>query len=142
MSHSMFLSPRQQEVLQIPFNRQFGIEFDGISNGIIQSHFQTTAELATAGNYLHGGVLSVVFEIAGFLALAPLLGEQQLAVTHDLHVSFMRPVPIGVRCDLQASVIRFGRTLAFLEVSAYVGESCVGSARITKSIVEKSIQSK
>jgi len=129
--------PRQQQVLEIPFNLQLGIKFDGMWDGIAKSHFLSSRELATFDGYLHGGVLSAVVEVAGFLALAPYLNDQQHAVTHDLHVSFMRPIPTGVRCDLHASVSRFGRTLAFLEVTAYVAEKIVASAHITKSIIEK-----
>jgi acyl-coenzyme A thioesterase PaaI-like protein len=66
--------------------------------------------------------------------LVPHLADSQHAVTHDLHVSFMRSIPTGARCDLCASVSRIGRTLAFLEVSAHVDGKLVATARITKSI--------
>ncbi len=135
MSSTQHLLPRQRAVLDIPLNRHLGIVFDGSVDGIAKSHFQSTLELATFDGQLHGGALSVLFEVAAFLALAPLLEETQHAVTHDLHVSLMRPVPTGARCDLEAHVVRFGRTLAFLEVRAYVEGKQVASARITKSII-------
>jgi uncharacterized protein (TIGR00369 family) len=135
MSSTQHLLPRQRDVLDIPLNRHLGIVFDGSVDGIAKSHFQSTPELATFDGQLHGGALSVLFEVAAFLALAPLLKETQHAVTHDLHVSLMRPVPTGARCDLEAHVVRSGRTLAFLEVRAYVEGKQVASARITKSII-------
>jgi len=135
MSSTPVLLPRQRAVLDIPLNRHLGIVYDGCVDGVDMSHFQSTPELATFDGQLHGGALSVLFEVAAFLALVPLLQESQHAVTHDLHVSLMRPVPTGVRCDLEARVVRSGRTLAFIEVSAYVDSKQVASARITKSII-------
>lgn len=125
---------RQRKVLELPFNRQLGIVYEGVVGNTTKSHFSVTPELATFGGYLHGGVLSAVFEVAGFLALVPHLSDSQHAVTHDLHVSFMRSIPTGARCDLCASLSRLGRTLAFLEVTASVQAKLVASARITKSI--------
>lgn len=136
MSSSVEILPRQRAILDIPLNRHLGIVYDGISDGIANSHFEAVPTLAAFDGQLHGGVLSVLFEAAAFLALAPLLNDAQHAVTHDLHVSLMRPVPIGARCDLSARVVRSGRTLVFLEVSAQVDGKLVASARITKSIVE------
>ena len=124
MSSTQPLLKRQRAVLDIPLNRHLGIVFDGSVDGIAKSHFQSTPELATFDGQLHGGALSVL-----------LLQETQHAVTHDLHVSLMRPVPTGARCDLEARVVRSGRTLAFIEVSAYVEGKQVASARITKSII-------
>jgi uncharacterized protein (TIGR00369 family) len=135
MSTNSHILPRQRAVLNIPLNRHLGIVFDGCVDGIAKSHFQSTPELATFDGQLHGGALSVLFEVAAFLALAPLLQDSQHAVTHDLHVSLMRPVPTGVRCDLSAHVVRSGRSLAFIEVSAHVEGKQVASARITKSII-------
>ena len=135
MSSTPVLLPRQRAVLDIPLNRHLGIVYDGCVDGVAMSHFQSTPELATFDGQLHGGALSVLFEVAAFLALVPLLQESQHAVTHDLHVSLMRPVPTGVRCDLEARVVRSGRTLAFIEVSAYVDSKQVASAWITKSII-------
>jgi uncharacterized protein (TIGR00369 family) len=134
MSVNLDLLPRQLKVLELPFNRQLGIVYDGVTGSTTKSHFLSTPELATFDGYLHGGVLSTVFEVAGFLALVPHLADSQHAATHDLHVSFMRSIPTGARCDLCASVSRIGRTLAFLEVSAHVDGKLVATARITKSI--------
>lgn len=136
MSHSPEMHPRQRAVLDVPLNRHLGIVFDGTADGVAKSHFIGTPAMGAFDGQLHGGVLSVLFEAAAFLALAPLLQDSQHAVTHDLHVSLMRPVPIGARCDLSARVMRSGRTLVFLEVSAYVDGKLVASARITKSIVQ------
>lgn len=135
MLHSPATLPRQQAVLDLPLNRHLGIVFDGIIHDTARSHFQCTPELATFGGQLHGGALTALCEIAGFLALVPLLSDEQHAVTHDLHISLMRAVPAGARCDLNAAVARLGKTLAFINVNATVDGQLVASARITKSII-------
>ena len=137
MSHSAETTTRQRTVLDIPLNQYLGIVYDGTIDGKTHSHFLSTPELASFGGQLHGGVLSTLFEVAGFLALVPLLEASQHAVTHDLHVSLMRPVPTGARCNLSAHVARLGKTLAFIEVSASVNDKLVASARITKSIITR-----
>lgn len=135
MSETRTPLERQQAVLDLPLNRHLGIRYDGMREGVARSHFYSTPELATFGGQLHGGALSASCEVAGFLALIPALTDQQHAVTHDIHLSLMRAVPAGARCDLSARVIRLGRTLAFLDVSASVEDQLVASARITKSII-------
>ncbi len=132
------LTERQRAVLDLPLNRHLGIVYDGLTEGVAHAHFFSTPALATFGGTLHGGALTALCEVIGFLALAPALSEQQHAVTHDLHVSLMRAVPAGARCDLSARVARLGRTLAFIDVEANVEGQLVASARITKSLIARS----
>ncbi len=126
---------RQQAVLDLPLNRHLGIRFDGLFDGVAKAHLICTPALSTFGGHLHGGALSSCCEVTGFLALLPQLEDFQHAVTHDIHVSLMRSVPAGERCDLSARVVRLGKTLAFLDVAASVNGELVASARITKSII-------
>lgn len=131
------LSERQRAVLDLPLNRHLGIVFDGIVNGTAHAHFYATPAVATFGGQAHGGALISLCEVTGFLALLPLLDDKHHAVTHDLHMSLMRAVPAGARCDLSGSVARLGRSLAFIEVRAEVEGKLVASARITKSIIAR-----
>ena len=135
MPHSPQITDRQRAVLALPLNRHLGIIYDGTADNVAKSHFYCTPELATFGGTLHGGALSSLCEVAGFLALLPMLDDSQHAVTHDIHVSLMRAVPAAARCDLSSSVVRLGKTLAFIEVHAHVEDKLVASARITKSII-------
>ena len=137
MSQSIAILERQQAVLDLPLNRHLGIRFDGLVDGVAKAHLHCTPELATFGGHLHGGALSSSCEVTGFLALLPQLESHQHAVTHDIHVSLMRGVPAGARCDLSGQVIRLGKTLAFLDVRASVDGLLVASARITKSIISR-----
>ena len=137
MSQVTTILERQRAVLDLPLNRHLGILYDGLVDGIAQAHIYCTPDLATFGGHLHGGALSSCCEVTGFLALLPQLDDHQHAVTHDIHVSLMRGVPVGVRCDLSGRVVRLGKTLAFLDVTANVAGQLVASARITKSIIAR-----
>ena len=136
-AHPPHTLERQRAVLDLPLNRHLGIVFDGMVGDSATAHFYGTPALATFGDQVHGGALTSLCEVIGFLALAPQLTDDQHAVTHDLHMSFMRAVPVGVRCDLSARVVRSGRTLAFIDVHAQAEGKVVASARITKSIITK-----
>ncbi len=137
MSEPTTTLERQQAVLDLPLNRHLGIRYDGLIDGVAQAHLHCTPALATFGGHLHGGALSSCCEVTGFLALLPQLADHQHAVTHDIHVSLMRGVPAGARCDLSGRVVRLGKTLAFIDVTASVDGALVASARITKSIIAR-----
>ncbi len=56
-------------------------------------------------------------------------------VTHDLHVSVLRPVPSGQTVTVQSEIRRLGRAICFLDVSVESGGKLVATARVTKSII-------
>jgi len=129
------LQSRYRAILEIPLHRHLGLVFDGAEDGVARAHFDATPEALAFGG-LHGGVLYTLADAVCMLALLPSLDPSQHAVTHDLYVSVMRPVPAGARCELTARVLKLGRSLAFLEATAEVDNRIVASARITKSITD------
>ena len=98
-----------------------------------RAHFVVGAAHEAFGG-THGGALYALLDAVCMLALLPALPAGQHAVTHDLHVSMMRTVRPGARCDLEGQVVRIGRTLAFIEGVARVDGQVVASARVTKSL--------
>lgn len=127
------LADRVRVLLDVPLNRALGLAFDGHDAGVAHAHFDA-GDLHAAFGGTHGGVLYALLDAVAMLALLPALGAGQHAVTHDLHVSMMRPVPPGARCRLEGRVARKGRTLAFIDATAWVGDQLVASARVTKSL--------
>ena len=127
------LAPRVQAILDVPLHRHLGLVFDGHENGAALAHFDVgPAHVALGG--LHGGVLYALFDAVAMLALLPSLDASRHAVTHDLHVSMLSPVPAGARCRLEARVVRLGRSLAFLDAAAKLDDRLVATARVTKSL--------
>jgi len=131
--NSTELQARNRAILDVPLNRHLGLVFDGIVEGVAHAHFVATPETLAFGG-VHGGVLYTLTDAVCMLALLPLLDASHHAVTHDLYVSVMRPVPAGSVCRLTARVLRHGRTLAFIEATAEVDGRMVASGRVTKSI--------
>jgi uncharacterized protein (TIGR00369 family) len=84
---------------------------------------------------LHGGVVTALLDLACLLALLPLLGPDEHAVTHDLSASLIRPVLRGATVHLQGSVVRRGRSLVFLRAEARVADAVVATAQVTKTLV-------
>jgi len=125
---------RDEAILAIPFNVHLGLVFDGREGDTAFAHF-VADERITAFGGLHAGALYSLFEVVGLFALLPLLGATEHAVSCDLHASFMKGVPAGATCSLRATVVRRGRSLAFLEARAEVDGKPVAMAQITKSIV-------
>jgi len=127
------LASRLQVVLDVPLHRHLGLVLDGHENGAALAHFDVGPNHSGFGN-LHGGVIYVLFDATCMLALLPSLDASQHAVTHDLHVSMLRPVPVGARCRLEARVVKVGRSLAFMDAAALVDDRLVATARVTKSL--------
>jgi uncharacterized protein (TIGR00369 family) len=84
---------------------------------------------------LHGGIVTALLDVASYLALAPLLGEDEHAVTHEMSVQLLRPVPAGAQVLLRGQVLRRGRQVAFLRSDAEVDGVTVAAAQVTKSVV-------
>jgi uncharacterized protein (TIGR00369 family) len=83
----------------------------------------------------HGGVVTTLLDTACYLALLPQLADDEHAVTHDLTVSLIRPVPADARVDVIGSVLRRGRAVAFLRAEATVDGAVVAAAQVTLSVV-------
>ena len=127
-------SERDQRVIDIPLNRALGLVFDGRNKDGAFTHFLVTPTLAAFGG-LHGGALYALLDATCLLALGPLLGKTENAVTHDLHVSVMRTASAEAKVVLSGRVVRRGRQLAFLEARAESDGKLIAAARVTKSIV-------
>ena len=127
--------PHFAALAALELHRFIGVEFNTASNGKAHLSFIVRANMVTPGGSLHAGYLYTVCDLAAYVALMTLLAADEGAVTHDLHVSVMRPAQVDERVDIRAEVVRRGRTIAFVDVRAFAGERLLASARATKSLV-------
>jgi uncharacterized protein (TIGR00369 family) len=97
--------------------------------------FPVAAPAQNQAGVLHGGVVTTLLDTVCYLALLPHLDDQEHAVTHDLTVSLLRPVAAGKRVDVVGTVLRRGRTVAFMRAEATVDGDVVAAAQVTKSVV-------
>ena len=125
-------------VLQHPFIRFAGLQLVSQSPGKAVTRFAVNGNAVNMSEDLHSGLLYGLMDATSFLALITVLKPEELAVTHDLHVSVMRPAPRGMEVELHADVIRRGTRLAFLRCEAWrVGQHdtrLIATAKVTKSL--------
>ncbi len=129
-------------VLGHPFHRFAGLALHRQEPGKAVARFRVDGNALSMGGVLHAGVLYGLMDAASFLALVTVLKPEELAVTHDMHVALLRPVPKGEEVELRAEVIRRGVSIAFIRSEAWrlavSGEQLAATATVTKSL---SIQS-
>ena len=129
------LAARVQAVLDIPLHRFLGVRLLEPGDPAAGISFPVGEAAQNQAAVLHGGVVTALLDVAGYLALLPHLDDAEHAVTHDLSVSLLRPVSANEHVAVVGNVLRRGRALAFLRAEATVGGRTVASAQVTKSIV-------
>jgi acyl-coenzyme A thioesterase 13 len=68
------------------------------------------------GGFLHGGAIATMVDDAGTLAIITADRDNRPGVTTDLNVSYFAPAPGGSTVVAEATVLKIGKTLAFVTV--------------------------
>lgn len=125
-------------VLGHPFHRFAGLTLKRQEPGKAIASFPVEGNVLSMSDMLHAGVLYGLMDATSFLALVTVLKPEELAATHDLHVSLMRPVWRGEEIELRAEVIRRSVNVAFIRCDAWRvsggGQQLVATATVTKSL--------
>lgn len=129
------LSQRLDQVQAQPLHRVLGIGAITATDGRASFDLTVGTHSANPRGALHGGVIYALCDVAAYAALLSLLADDEDAVTHDLHVSLLRPAQTGECVQFSAQVLRRGRSLAFIDAQALRGDTLLASARVTKSIL-------
>ncbi len=119
------------------FHRWAGLELLQVAPGMAQVGFTADGEMLVFGKYVHGGVLNGLLEPPALLAMLGHMREDEAAMTVDIHLQHIRSVQAGERVLMTGRLLKRGRNVAFCEVTAQVGDSLCTTARITKSIQNK-----
>ncbi|MGY1804869.1 PaaI family thioesterase [Blastococcus sp. SYSU D00922] len=133
-SDSMF-DARVSAVLGIPLHRFLGLELQDPDDPPAGIWFPVAEPTLNPGGLLHAGVIYTLMDVACFLALIRRLEDDEHAVTHDITVSLLRPVSPDKRVDITGTVLRRGRSVAFMRADATVDGQIVAAASVTKSVV-------
>jgi uncharacterized protein (TIGR00369 family) len=123
------------DVLELPLHRAVGIELidtNDPARGIYADSGQRNANLMGS---LHGGVVPLLLDVAGYLAAAELFEPGADAVTASNSVSLLRPVAIGKRITVSAEVDRFGRHAFFLSARAECDGQLVATGQIVMAVI-------
>jgi|KBSMisStaDraftv2_1062788.scaffolds.fasta_scaffold242299_1 uncharacterized protein (TIGR00369 family) len=124
-------------VLQHPFHRFAGLELVHQEPGKAWCRFEVTQPMANMSGGLHAGLLYGLMDATCYLALIPMLEDDEQAGTVDMNVTLVRPAPVGARVALRAECLRRGRSIAFLRCEAQTAEGGTGTfavASFTKAL--------
>jgi uncharacterized protein (TIGR00369 family) len=133
-----FASPQHPQlalVCELPFHKHLGVRVLGASDGQSLVELPVSASNANPSAVLHGGIIYTACDIAAYVALLTMLSPAEGAVTHDLHVSCLRPAPLESVVRFEGKVLQRGKRIAFVDVTAMVENKVIATARVTKSIV-------
>lgn len=129
------LATRVQGVLDVPLHRALGLRLLDDADPPVGLAIAVEGLAVNNVGVLHGGVLTALLDVASYLAVLPTLAPEENAVTHDVTASVMRPVAEGEELRVAGTVVRRGRSIAFLRAEAHAGGRIVAAAQVTKSIV-------
>jgi uncharacterized protein (TIGR00369 family) len=126
---------RAHEALDVPLLKFVGARFGGWDGGCSVVRLDVGPHALNANDRLHGGVLSMLLDVAAYLALLPTLKGQETAVTHSMSTMFMGACAANDALHVRGRVLQQGRSLAFIESEALVGERRVALATVCKSLL-------
>ena len=94
-----------------PFGVWWGLEVVKLGEGWATVRLPFRQELVRPGGVLHGASYEVVADVAMWMAIMTLTGEEQMAVTIEMKTSFLR----GATTDItaHAEVLKLGRRIVF-----------------------------
>ena len=135
------LSPSQQVFYEQTFNNGYnrwaGLTLKEIQPGFARIAFLPRPEMLTPWDTLNGGVLNSLVEVSAFYALLPSLEPDELPVTNDIFLQHVRPLPGDTEYELTGRLLRKGKTMAWLESTAWVGGKECTFARLTKTLTRR-----
>lgn len=98
-----------------PYQRFLGLQWVSIDRGVVEVLLPFRQEFlrADGSDWLHGGVLSALADIAGDYAIATILGRG--VPTIDLRVDYLAPAHRGA-IHAVARAVKVGRTVAVADI--------------------------
>jgi uncharacterized protein (TIGR00369 family) len=119
------------------FGDWVGIVLHEVAPGRSRLSFRPREEMCTAGGTLNGGILNSLVELPSFVALLTSLEEHEYAVTNDIFLQHVRPLPGDAEYVLEGRLLRRGRSMAWTEASVSVHGKPTTFARITKTVTQR-----
>lgn len=118
-----------------PLHQFLGLKIESIGEGHSRVSVPVNDHTLNPAGSLHGGIIYIIADVAAFAALGPVLGEDEFAVTIDIHCSIYKATTSGP-IIFKGRVTSRTRRLAFLNTEISDGDGkIIGEARVTKSIV-------
>ncbi|MCB0220464.1 MAG: PaaI family thioesterase [Chrysiogenetes bacterium] len=128
------LEKRLESVRTVPFHQFLGLRIEEVSPGSARLTLPASDAMRNNEGILHGGITYALLDVACYCAAAPLFGNDENAVSHDIHVSVLRSAG-DQDVELRGRVLKRGRNIIFGESEAWSGGKLIARAAVTKSIV-------
>ena len=93
-----------------------GLEPVSVEPGHLVVRREVTDELLNFGRTLHGGAAATLIDVVGSLAL--ITGDRQgrFSVSTDLNVTWLAPAARGEWIEIDAKVLKIGKTMGYVTV--------------------------
>jgi len=116
------------------FHRACGFAVRSYGHGKARVEMEVTEEVTNWNGTLHGGAIATLVDYAGTVAIMSADLEGRSGVSTDLNVTFFAPAVQGGQVFAEASVLKVGKTLAYVtvDVRSSDGSTLLAQGRMTK----------
>ena len=131
----MSLHERALAALDVPLLKFMGARFGGWLDERAIVLLEVGPNVLNANDKLHGGAICTLLDVTAFLALLPTLEPPETAVTHNMNTAFFAASSLTDEMRFEARIIHRGRSIAFVESEAKVGNKRIALATVCKSLL-------
>ncbi len=140
MKFKMNMSPdvlkkRMDLAMDLPYHKFLGLKLLKSEAGVAELELLPSENSINAGGVVHGGIIYSLLDSAAYVAMLPLLHDNQNGVTHDIHVSVMRAAPIDKPIIFRGEIRKTGKRLVFCDSEAWCDNKLIATGHLTKSII-------
>ena len=118
-----------------------GVQLVKAEPGLSRLAFQPRPEMLTPWGTLNGSVINGLLELPAWVALLTALEPDEFAVTNDFFLQHVRPLPGEATYEMEGRLLRRGKTMAWVEATAFADGKPCSLARITKTLTRRPAQS-
>lgn len=108
----------------------------------VVANLDVTPEASLFSGHLNGVELYGLLDCTAWFAVAPHLGPDEAAVTHDAHFTILSAAPAGSVVEMRGTVVKRGRTTAFVRTEALVEGKPFALGTLTKTIVPMAVRTR
>ncbi len=110
-----YLTTQQSTTRDIFDNVLSGITNLKASHGKVQCSLQVTADVANRYGGLHGGCIATIVDTVGTAAMVTM--QERSGVSTHIAVDYLAPSPLGTWVDVEAHMIKAGRSVSLVRVT-------------------------
>ncbi len=129
------MSARLQKVRTLGLHQYLGVEQLESREGRGSFTITVSDRIVNPAGVLHGGVVYALCDVCAYAGLLSILDDDLEAVTHDIHVSVLSFAPKGATLTFTSDIVKMGKRLCFIDITARTEKAVIATARITKSLI-------